>query len=92
MRRASQAGFAVTDSRKRGGGASAKAQTYCMQAGGETLGYVQATTPAKALRAYFGSLLASQDGRYGSLTDGRTCVALLVHGGRRYLGGNEGRR
>lgn len=69
----------------------AKLQTYRMDAGSETLGEHQATTPNKALREFFGDRLASSDGRYGRLTDGRTCVALLVHGGRRYLGGHEGR-
>ena len=60
-----------------------KTQTYRMDAGGETLGVHEAATPNKALREFFGDDLASHDGRYGRLTDGRSCVALLVHAGRR---------
>jgi hypothetical protein len=60
-----------------------------MDAGGETLGTQTAASPTKALRAFFGESLVSQNGRYGVLRDGRNCVALLVFAGRRYLGGNE---
>lgn len=66
-----------------------KLQTYRMDAGDETVGTHKAATPAKALREFFGAALATQDGRYGRLTDGRSCVALLVHGGRQYRGGHE---
>ena len=66
-----------------------KTQTYRMDAGGERVGEQKATTPNKALREFFGDELVSSDGRYGKLADGRGCVALLVHGGRRYLGGHE---
>lgn len=66
-----------------------KLQTYRMDAGGEPVGEHKATTPTKALREFFGDKLVEQDGRYGKLADGRFVVALLVHGGRRYLGGHE---
>jgi hypothetical protein len=74
-----------------------KLQTYRMDAGGETLGHHKATTPARALKEFFGDQLmpfptGMTGGRYGKLVDGRNCAALLVHGGRRYLGGHEGGR
>jgi hypothetical protein len=59
-----------------------KTQTYKMLTGSEWEGEQQATTPNKALREFYGDRLASSDGRYGRLTDGTTCAAMLVHGGR----------
>ena len=64
----------------------AKTQTYEMHVGSDVAGTQQATTPNRALREFFGERLASSDGRYGRLTDGTTCTAYLVHGGRRYYG------
>ena len=67
----------------------AKEQTYSMRIEYDPVGEFKATTPNRALRAYFGSDLAESKGRYGRLKDGRYVSALLVHGGRRYLGGHE---
>lgn len=71
---------------------SKKLQTYRMDAGNETVGEHKATTPSKALREFFGADLVEQDGRYGKLADGRSCIALLLHGGRRYFGRGDERR
>lgn len=70
---------------------AAKMHTYRMDAGGETLGEHKATTPNKALREFFGDKLASHDGRYGKLTDGRTCIALTTNAGRAYYGRGDER-
>lgn len=59
---------------------------------GTTLGLVTALSPASALRKVCGDALAEQDGRYGTLADGRHVAALLIHRGRRYLGGHENGR
>lgn len=70
-----------------------KAQTYNVEvtSGGTDvrLGVVTAPSPAAALRKVCGDDLAEHSGRYGTLKDGRHVAALLVHGGRRYLGGHE---
>lgn len=49
-----------------------------MRAGNATEGYHKDSSPARALRNYFGDRLATQDGRYGTLADGTHVAALLT--------------
>jgi hypothetical protein len=64
-----------------------KTQTYRVKdADGTLLGTAMDTTPARALRQVCGDDLAKQNGRYGTLKDGRHVTALLVHGGRHFYG------
>lgn len=64
-------------------------RNYRIDVAGEPVGYVVATSPTKALRDWFGDALASQDGRYGRLQDGRSCVALTMSWSRRRVDPNE---
>ena len=66
---------------------------YELLVGNDRTGRVVAgTSPAKALRqlcADAGLVLASQDGRYGRLVDGRTVAALTEAWSRRRVDPNE---